>query len=98
MFNFNPFCTFPDMARTGIYYEKKWLWADNSVNIQDRFGSLSFPSLLSIYKPSFISISFVLSTIWPGQGTDGQTDKEAFHSGEHKNVTYEFIERGNILF
>jgi len=35
-FNFNPFCTFQDMARTGINYEKKWLWGDNSVNIQDR--------------------------------------------------------------
>jgi len=43
---------------------KKWLWGDNSVNIQDKimvFGALPFPSLLSIYKPSFISISLVLS-------------------------------------
>ena len=41
---------------------KNWLWGDNSVNIQDRimvFGTLPFPSLLSIYKPSFISIQFV---------------------------------------
>jgi len=30
-------------------------------------GALPFPSLLSIYKPSFISISLVLSKIWPVQ-------------------------------
>jgi len=35
MFNFNPFCTFQDMAQTGILYEK-WLWGDNTINIQGR--------------------------------------------------------------
>ena len=49
---------------------KKWLWGDNSENIQARiidFCALPFHSLLSIYKPSFISISLVLSKIWPRQ-------------------------------
>ena len=32
-FNFNPFCTFQDMTRTGNHYEK-WLWGDNTINIQ----------------------------------------------------------------
>ena len=50
-FNFNPFCTFQDMAQTGIHYG--WY-------------VLPFPCLPSIYKPSFISIPFVLSKIWPG--------------------------------
>ena len=36
---------------------QKWLWGDNSINIQGRFVVLvPFPSLPSIYKPSFISI------------------------------------------
>jgi len=34
--DFNPFCSFKDMAQTGIHYEKKWLWGDNYVNIQCR--------------------------------------------------------------
>ena len=34
-FNFNPFCTFQDMAQTGNNYEK-WLRGDNSENIQGR--------------------------------------------------------------
>jgi len=33
------------------------------------FGALPFPSLPSIYKPSFISIPFVLFKIWHGQAT-----------------------------
>ena len=37
MFNYNPFCTFQDMAKTGIHYEEnKWLQGDNYVNIQGR--------------------------------------------------------------
>jgi len=32
-FNFNPFCTFQDMAQTGIHYKTKWLRGGNSVNI-----------------------------------------------------------------
>jgi len=31
---FNPFCTFQDMAQTGIHYENKWLKGDNYVNIK----------------------------------------------------------------
>ena len=34
-FNFNPFCTFQDMTRTGNHYEK-WLWGDNTIHIQSR--------------------------------------------------------------
>ena len=35
-FNFNPFCTFKDMAQTGIHFDKKQLWGDKSVNIPGR--------------------------------------------------------------
>ena len=35
MFNFNPVCTFQDITRTGNTYEK-WLWGDNTINIQGR--------------------------------------------------------------
>ena len=41
---------------------KTWLRGNNSVNIQGRIMALvPFLSLLSIYKPSFIPIPFVLS-------------------------------------
>ena len=45
-FIFNPFCTFQDMARTGVHYENnKWLMGDNSVNIQGRIMVLvHYPS------------------------------------------------------
>jgi len=46
---------------------KKWLWEDNSVNIKGRSMVLVhclFPHYYLIYKPSFISITFVLSKIW----------------------------------
>jgi len=48
--------------------KKQWLWGDNSVkNRLLDYGScvLPFLSLPSIYKPSFISIPFVLSKMWP---------------------------------
>ena len=49
---------------------KTWLRGNNSVNIQGRIMALvPFLSLLSIYKPSFFPIPFVLSKIWPGQAT-----------------------------
>ena len=83
------------MARTGIYYEKKWLWGDNSVNIQVHCPF--HHCYLSINQVSFQSLLY-FQRYGPDKVPDGQTDKEAFHSGEHKNVTYEFIERGNILF
>ena len=35
-FIFNPFCTYQDMAQTGIHYKTKWLSGDNSVNIHGR--------------------------------------------------------------
>ena len=35
-FNFNPFCTFQDIAQTGIHYKTKWLSGDYSVNIHCR--------------------------------------------------------------
>ena len=54
-FNFNPFCTFQDMAQTGIHYEKKWLKGD--VNIQCRImilvHSTSSHCHLSIYQVWF---------------------------------------------
>ena len=52
---------------------------------------------LSINQVSFQSLLY-FQRYGPDKVPDGQTDKEAFHSGEHKNVTYEFIEKGNILF
>jgi len=51
---------------------KTWLRGDNYVNIQGRIMVLvhCLPShSLSIYKPSFISIPFVLSKIWPRQAS-----------------------------
>jgi len=69
-FNFNPFCTFQDIARRATIMKNKWLWGDNSINIQSRtMDFVHCPSLSSIYKPSFISIPYVLSRIWPGQAT-----------------------------
>ena len=35
-FHFNLFCTYQDMAQTGIHYKTKWLRRDNSVNIHGR--------------------------------------------------------------
>ena len=57
-FNFNPFCTFQDMARTDIHYENnEWLRGDNTVNIQGRIIVSGFcPSSychLSIYQVWF---------------------------------------------
>jgi len=56
-FNFNPFCTFQDMAQTHIHYKKKWLWEDNYVNIQGRIMVLvhgtSSHRHLSINQVSF---------------------------------------------
>ena len=50
---------------------KNWLMGDNSVNIEGWIivcvHCTSSQCHLSIYKPSFISIPFVLSNIWPGQ-------------------------------
>jgi len=50
-FNFNPVCTFQDMAQTGIHYEKnKWFRGDNYVNIQCRIMVLVHcHSLTAIY-------------------------------------------------
>jgi len=63
-FNLNPFCTFQDMARTSNHINKtKWLRGDNSVS-----SAVHFLGLPSIYKPSFISIPFVLSKIMAQTG------------------------------
>jgi len=40
-FHFNTFCTFQDMARTGNTHNK-WLWGDNTVNIQSMIMVLGF--------------------------------------------------------
>ena len=72
-FNFNPFCTFQDMTLTYIHYgNNKCLRGDNTVNIQGRIMVLVHitPSHCHlVYKPSFISITFVFFKIWPGQAT-----------------------------
>jgi len=65
-FNFNPFCTFHDMAQAGIHYENnKWLRGDNYVNIQCRIMVLVLcptPDChLSIKQVPFQSLLF-----WPG--------------------------------
>ena len=56
------------MALTGIHYEK-WLWGYNSINIQGRIRVLGHcpfsPCHLSTDEE--ISITFVLSKIWPRQ-------------------------------
>ena len=60
-FNFNPFCTFQDMARTSNTYEK-WLRGDNSINIQGRIMvRVHCPSSrchLSINQVSFKSLLY----------------------------------------
>jgi len=53
--SFDPFCTFQDIAmQTNNHYEK-WLWGDNSINIQGRIMLLGFcPHChLSINQVSF---------------------------------------------
>jgi len=42
-FNFNPVCTFQDMAQTGNNYEKL-LWGDNNVNIKYTLWFLGSPN------------------------------------------------------
>ena len=73
-FNFNPFCTFQDMARHASIM-KKWLRGDNYVNIHDRiivFVHCPFPHCyLSINQ---VSISLVLSKIWHGQASIMKND------------------------
>ena len=60
---------FPRYGRCRHPYKTKWLSRDKSVNIQSRI----MVSLNAIYKPSFISIPFLLSTIWAGQSTTMKT-------------------------
>ena len=59
-FNFNPFCTFQDMARTSNHYENIM---DNSVNIQSRIVVLvqcTFSHChLSINQVSFQFLSYL---------------------------------------
>ena len=61
-FNFNPYCTFQDMARTGIYYGKNG-YGKITLSIY-KLGLLFWCTALSLtaiyLKPSFISISWVL--------------------------------------
>ena len=56
--------------------KNKWLWGNNSVNIPGRIMDILI--LPSIYKPSFISISFVLFKTWPGQATLMKNDTSSF--------------------
>ena len=86
-FNFNPICTFQDMARTDNSY-KQWLRGDTTVNIQGRSMVLAFcPSPhchLSI--PSLFKMSTVVLKLFAGQGT-GRTDGQSgdyIPFGEHK--------------
>ena len=51
MFNFNPFSTSQDMARMSNHYEKKWLWEDNSVEIQGRIMVLAHCPHLNCHLP-----------------------------------------------
>ena len=66
------------MAWTGIHYEK-WLWGDNSINIQGRIMVLvhcPFPYChLSINQFSFKFQTVVLKL--PDRWTDGQTDRQS---------------------
>ena len=63
-----PFVLSKDLAQTGIHYENKWLWEDNSVKIPG-YCALPFLILPSTYKPSSITITFLLFNIWPGPAT-----------------------------
>jgi len=69
-FNFNPFCTFQDMAQTGIHYERnKWLWRDNYVNIQGRSMVLvHYPS--PDYNLSINQVSFQVLLYFSRYGPD----------------------------
>ena len=49
MFNFNPFCTFQDMAQTGIHYEKNWI---TMCSFQDNIHLLDDISIyVRVYEP-----------------------------------------------
>ena len=58
---------------------KKWLRGDNSTHKQDRImvcGACPFPSLPSIYIPSFILMPTLVSKLFAGKGygrTDGKS-------------------------
>jgi len=60
---FNPFCTFKDVAQTGIHYKTQWLSGDNSVNIQGRIMVLVHGTFcnchLSLNKVSFQFLSYL---------------------------------------
>ena len=75
-FNFKPFITFQDMARTSNHMKNKWLRGDNMYQYTGQdYGScaLHFLSLPYIYKPCFTSIPFLLNKIWAGQATTMKT-------------------------
>jgi len=50
--------------------KNKWLRGDNLINIQGKIMDSALPlTAIYLYKPSFISILFVLFKIWPEQAT-----------------------------
>jgi len=57
------------------YIIKKWLREDNSINIKGKIWLLctALLTLSSIYKPSLISITFVLLKIWPRTDIHNET-------------------------
>ena len=63
------------MTRTAIHYEK-WLWGDNSTDIQGRIIVLWLcPSSHCHLSPSFISMPTVVLKLFAGQGTR-RTDRQ----------------------
>jgi len=68
---FNPVCTFQDMALTGSNYEKIYLRGDNSVNIQGRIMVLIHCPSSYCYL-SINQVSFQSRLYFPRYGPDRQ--------------------------
>ena len=91
--HFNPFCTFKDIwPGQASIMKNKWLWGDNSVNIQSRIVVHDHrPSPhchLSIYKFDLNANRSFKVLCWTRCRTDGQTKGRLYVSpfGEHKNA------------
>ena len=78
------------MARTGNNYEK-WLWGDNTINIQVELWFLgSALSLIAIYLYTKFDLNANSSfkVIFKTRYHDGQTDGQSDDIGEHNNWYY----------
>ena len=68
---FNSFCTFQDMAQTGIHYIK-WLWGNNTVHIQGRIMVLVHCRSFHCHLYIKIQVVFQFLLYFPRYGPDRQ--------------------------